>query len=248
MTDRLAVLADIHGNAWALEAVLADARAQRCTSLVNLGDVFHGPLDPGRTARLLEAADADAAPTVGGNEDRALVDAQTLAHDTIAQHARAALSTGWLSWLRELPVSRTLDNGIALCHGTPERDDVYLLERVADDRLEPRPADQIAADLARIDARVVLCAHSHLPRRVDLDDGRIVVNPGSVGVPAYRARRPQPHTVSSGDPRARYAILTGTPEGWDLELRAVPYDVAAAQAAAAKAGFPDWQNYLSAEL
>jgi len=47
---RIAVLADIHANAWALEAVLADVRKHGCAAVWNLGDILHGaPVLPGTT-------------------------------------------------------------------------------------------------------------------------------------------------------------------------------------------------------
>ena len=46
---RFAAIADVHGNHLALEAVLADIRAQGIDDIVNLGDMASGPLDARRT-------------------------------------------------------------------------------------------------------------------------------------------------------------------------------------------------------
>ena len=70
-TSPIAVLADIHGNRWALEAVLEDIRRRGIREMVNLGDCLYGPLDPAGTARLLLELDM---PAVRGNEDRILLD------------------------------------------------------------------------------------------------------------------------------------------------------------------------------
>ena len=64
---RLAVIADIHGNLLALEAVLAHIAARGITRIVNLGDCVSGPLCPAETAARLMAL---AMPTVRGNHDR----------------------------------------------------------------------------------------------------------------------------------------------------------------------------------
>ena len=64
---RLAILSDIHGNLPALEAVVADAEAQRCDGFVNLGDILSGPLWPAETADYLMARDW---PTIAGNHER----------------------------------------------------------------------------------------------------------------------------------------------------------------------------------
>ncbi len=58
-------------HAFALEAVLADARARGLTRFVNLGDTFYGPLDPVGTWRILRELDI---PTVLGNQDRLLLE------------------------------------------------------------------------------------------------------------------------------------------------------------------------------
>ena len=68
---RFAAIADIHGNALALEAVLADIAAQGITDIVNLGDCFSGPLEAGKTADRLLALNL---PTVRGNHDRYLTE------------------------------------------------------------------------------------------------------------------------------------------------------------------------------
>ena len=43
--------------------------------------------------------------------------------------------------------------------------------------------------------------------RSGLRDGRLIVNPGSVGSPGYRETHPYPHVIEAGTPDARYAIL-----------------------------------------
>ena len=53
----------------------------------------------------------------------------------------------------------------------------------------------------------MLCGHSHIARAVRLSDGRLIVNPGSVGSPGYRDIHPFPHVMEAGTPDARYAIL-----------------------------------------
>ena len=68
---RFAAIADVHGNYLALEAVLADIRAQGIGEIVNLGDMASGPLDARRTMDALMALDA---VHVLGNHDRCLID------------------------------------------------------------------------------------------------------------------------------------------------------------------------------
>ena len=64
---QMAVIADVHGNAWALEAVLADIAHRGVKTIVNLGDNANGPLDPARSVELLRGCGA---MHVRGNGDR----------------------------------------------------------------------------------------------------------------------------------------------------------------------------------
>ena len=66
----IAVLSDIHGNRWALEAVLADIQHRGVDELMNIGDSLYGPLDPAGTAEILLPLNI---PTVRGNEDRIIL-------------------------------------------------------------------------------------------------------------------------------------------------------------------------------
>ena len=237
---RIAALADIHGNAWALEAVLADVDRRGAVALFDLGDTLYGPLDPARTARILLERDVAG---VLGNEDRILLEppADAAARPAL-RHTLAALDDVALEWLATRPA--VLREGEVMAfHGTPRSDREYLLERVESARIALRPSDEIAALIGANDAAVVLCGHSHLPRVVALADTRTVVNPGSVGLPAYDDDDP-PHAMETGSPHARYALLERTPVGWDVEQVTVPYDWEAAARCAEHVGRPDWAAWL----
>ena len=71
---------------------------------------------------------------------------------------------------------------------------------------------------------MILCGHTHLQRVVTLEDGRLIVNPGSVGLPAYNDDRPYSHVVESGSPHARYAVVSDEGSGWTADLHLVEYD------------------------
>ena len=62
---------------------------------------------------------------------------------------------------------------------------------------------------------LILCGHTHLPRVVALSSGQLVVNPGSVGLPAYADDAPVAHAMQTFSPHASYAILESGPSGWD---------------------------------
>ena len=72
-----------------------------------------------------------------------------------------------------------------------------------------------------------------------------VVNPGSVGLPAYDDIHPHPHVVETGSPLARWALVETAPGGWRVALCSTPYDVAAAVRRAEANGRPDWADALA---
>ncbi|MFH1913480.1 MAG: metallophosphoesterase family protein [Pseudomonadota bacterium] len=258
-TDTVAVLADIHGNADALRAVLADAARRGVTRFVNLGDSFYGPLDPAATWRLLRDTPM---PAVLGNQDRVLLDpASPMAGLPAFRAARQALGPEGLTWLAGLPATRVVDASLFLCHGTPKSDTAYLLEDVTSGRPQPRPCAAIEADLTGVPpgCAVVLAGHSHYPGVAAC--GRFtVINPGSVGLPAYDDDTP-PHAMAAGSPHARYALLTPPAEPdsppmnaesmdtpWTVELVAVDYDWERAARVAEANGRPDWARWLATGL
>jgi len=237
-----AVLSDIHGNARALEAVLADLAGRDVEAIVNLGDCLYGPFDPRPVAdRLL----ASGWPTVAGNEDRCLVEPGGLAESATARATHERLAPEHLTWIESLP--KTLRIGPALAfHGTPPDDTVYLLSR-PDGAGGIRISTDAEIETATIGAheRLLLCGHDHVSRTVRLGDGRAIVNPGSVGCPAYTDDRPVPHAVENGTPHARYAIVRIGDDRVDVEPRSVSYDWNAAAEEASRNGFPDWARWIA---
>jgi hypothetical protein len=79
---------------------------------------------------------------------------------------------------------------------------------------------------------------------VRLDDGRLIVNPGSVGLPAYEDDHPHAHVVEVGSPHARYAVIAQVRGRWSAEFILVDYDWEAAASAAEVLGRSDWGRAL----
>ena len=73
-----------------------------------------------------------------------------------------------------------------------------------------------------------------------LGDGRLVVNPGSVGSPGFAYHVPFPHVIEAGTPDARYAILELITASWSVTFRHVPYDHDAMAALARRNGDPEF--------
>lgn len=242
MITQLAAIADVHGNTWALDAVLADIARRGIGTIVNLGDCVYGSLDPaGTMARLIQPN----ITTLAGNQDRDVF-APSERVRAAPDHAfvTGALSAEQIAWLSSRPPTLTLGE-VFCCHGTPASDETYLLERVTAHGVSLETGDVIAGRLAGMAEPVVLCAHSHVPRIVWLPSGTLVVNPGSVGMPAYDEDTPFPHVMEAGSPHARYAILTRTAAGWQPELVAVPYDWDAAAEVARRNGRADRARWIA---
>ncbi|MGV1908752.1 metallophosphoesterase family protein [Agrobacterium vitis] len=241
---RFAAIADIHGNCLALEAVLADIATQGIgyDHVVNLGDCFSGPLEAGRTGDLLLLLDL---VTVRGNHDRYLIEQERAAMHSSDAEAYDQLSPRHLQWLQRLPVTAVWREEVFLCHATPKIDDLYWLESVSPEGLVHLKARaEIEALAEGVGQELILCAHSHLPRAVRLTDRRLIVNPGSVGCPAYDDDVPFYHRVEAGTPLASYAILEKGEAGWTVTFRQVPYRHLEMARLAADRGRDDWASGL----
>jgi predicted phosphodiesterase len=216
MVERVAVLSDIHGVLPALEAVLAEPEVRSADRIVLTGDIVAGPL-PVPTLDLL-ASLGERAVWVRGNADREVLDLD------------AEGGTGWVanqlrpdqrSHLGGLPLSVTLDiKGLGptlFCHATPRDDEEVVL-------VDSRTA-RWREVLSTVDDEVttIVCGHTHMPF-VRLVDRRLVVNPGSVGMPY-------------GSAGGHWALLG---PGTGVALRRTPFDADAACARiATESGYPD---------
>jgi len=243
MTMRFAAIADVHGNYLALEAVVADIRAQGIDDIVNLGDMASGPLDARRT---MDALIALGAINVLGNHDRWLIDRPVEKMGSWDRPAYAQLDTRHLDWLRTVPSTQIFRDQVFLCHATPASDNVYWLETVTPEgSVRMSPLEAIEKEAEGISQSLILCAHTHIARAVRLADGRMIVNPGSVGSPGYRDVHPFPHVVEAGTPDARYAILEFVDGTWRATFRHVPYDHDAMAALARRNGQPELASALA---
>jgi predicted phosphodiesterase len=244
---RLAVVSDIHGNLPALQAVLAEIEGERVDRVVNLGDVVSGPLWPQQTAALLRGL---AWPTIRGNHERQVL---TLPADRMGPadaFARAALTGDDLAWLAALPPTLDLGDGVWCCHGTPASDLRYFLETVTPDLgrdgspgVRAATAAEMAERLGAVSAPLVLCGHTHMPRALQ-SGGTLVVNPGSVGLPAFDDDHPHAHFMETGSPHARWALVERVAAGWQVQQRLTAYDWEAAARRAEAAGRGDWADAL----
>ncbi|PWD49699.1 YfcE family phosphodiesterase [Serinibacter arcticus] len=181
MVRTVAVLSDVHGVLPVLDAVLAHPLVVGADAVVVCGDHAAGPQP---TQVLDRLAALPAVVLVRGNADRELLAAargeDVDLPDPVVGWAARELRPHHLDLLASLPHPVTLEvdgfGPVVFCHGTPRDDEEVVL---VDTRLE-RWAEVLADLPAQV--RTVVCGHTHMPF-VRLVDRRLVVNPGSVGMP-----------------------------------------------------------------
>ena len=242
---RIALISDIHGNLVALDAVLADIQAQNVERIVCLGDVaLTGPQPREAVARLRSLA----CPVVMGNCDAWMLAPES--RDSNDQNARNIqdidqwtvdqLAPDDLDYLRTFQPTVAValddagaggDSGMLLCyHGSPRSFHDQIVPLTPHDRL-----DELFAGTA---ARVYAGGHTH-EQMVRRHGQSLVLNPGSVGLPFDQV----PASSDARNPAwAEYAILDAQGERVSVDLRRVPFDLAALLRAAHASGMPhaDW--------
>lgn len=210
---RIAFLADIHGNATALEAVLHDISQQRVDKICVLGDIsFRGP-EPKRALDIVRSLNCD---VIKGNADEWLtrginkgevsdeaLEIMQLERDWTLQR----LNEDDLEYLKNLPTELVLEDGldsiVHAFHATP----TSLFDVVLPDNTK-EIEDTI---MRRDDADLYVYGHIHQPFIRSMH-GKNVVNTGSVGLPF------------DGHPLASY-LLAEIEEGRHrLQINRVPYN------------------------
>jgi len=181
---RIAVLADIHGNLPALDAVLRDVAAAGADVIVLNGDMATGPMPAETLDRL--AGLGDQAIWVRGNADREIVagydgvlnpDLPDVARRP-TEYCAARLDRRHRDLLAGLPLTVTLDvtglGPVLFCHATTRTDtEIVLVDS---------PVDRYRDAFAGAAEQTVVLGHTHMPFQ-RLADRRQFINPGSVGMP-----------------------------------------------------------------
>jgi len=229
---RIAAFGDIHGNVFALQAVLADLRAHRPDGLVVTGDLVYKFPWGAEVVDLLR--DLPGQVILGNSEvylalwGTALWPAHwdmPLAQQVVAWE-RERLGSRRVAWLGSLPEHVAFSGGrledLVVVHGVPGNPFLPFLARPAEDRSPWVQTDQRASELlGGLDADVVVCGHTHttlvrqVPRRVG--DGSVrIINPGAL---SYG------RGANAGAGRADYVLLDwSAPTGWQISLHTVRYD------------------------
>ncbi|MFC1946686.1 metallophosphoesterase family protein [Chloroflexota bacterium] len=232
---RYAIIADIHSNLTAFQAVLNDINTQESIDIIwCLGDIVgYGP-DPHECIELLRKYDHIC---VAGNHDRAVIGKMDMtSFNTYAAEAvnwtTGKLSIGDITYLNNLPESIE-DDDFSLVHGSPREP---IMEYILSMSVARQNFDCFRT-------KYCLVGHTHLPQAYSLDEEdnftatkllpniklitgetRLIVNPGAVGQPR------------DGNPEASYAIFDNRTK--IIQLRRVSYDIRQTQDRIMKSGLP----------
>ena len=230
---RIAALSDLHGNATALEATLQEIDRDRPDALIVAGDlVLNGP-EPGLVVDVLRALPAATTLIVQGNTDIAVADFDYAAAfpwmtdgvpdaiQSAAEWAHDQLGEERVDWLRRLPSERRFraddDTLVLACHASPGSQTAGF-----DQALDPSITIE---RVARTDARVIVCGHTHLPEVRDLG-WKVIVNDGSAGY------------IFDGEPTASWALIEIEDGEVRSEIRRTSFDALAVANAISARGLP----------
>lgn len=226
---RVALIADIHANIHALEAVLKSIEAQGIDSIYCLGDTVGYGAFPNEVVATLRDRSI---PTIQGNYDESTGEELFTCGCDFADAEAARLgeiSNNWTidnssdktkEWLRGLPKSLNVKLGelsVLLVHGSPRKNNEYLHRHLSD--------IEIHEATSAYDFDVLISGHTHQPYHRVIN-GRHFINPGSVGKPKH------------GNPNALYGILEIVAGKVTFTSVEVAYDVDAAAQAITEAGLP----------
>lgn len=199
----IAVFGDIHGNIWALEAVLAEVDRLHPQQVVVAGDLAVGGPNP---AECVAAIRRRGYPTIRGNTDEWVTKVPSAVRDS-PTWTSAQLGEENRRYLAGLPFLWRLPHGsgdLVVVHATPWS--------IGDAVSPDAPLDLANRILDEANAAIVVYGHIHIPY-IRLIGTRFLVNTGSVGLPY------------DGDSRASYVTLEGGGELWKPTLRRVSYKV-----------------------
>ena len=222
MRSTIALIADIHGNLAALEAVLEALAHERPDEIVCLGDVAATGPQP---RQVLDRLHRLGCPVVMGNADaelllpivaepeadgdtRRILDIDRWGASQLDEADRAFIA----SFRPTIEIALANERSLLCCHGSP---------RSFDDRITATtPDDALAGLLAGHDAVAIAGGHTHI-RLLRAFQGREIINPGSVGL-AYQFF---PDGSVRVPPWAEFAILSDADQGAvSVDFRRIPYD------------------------
>jgi len=217
---RLALVSDLHGNALAFEQVLSRIERHGADQIICLGDVATLGPEPERVLELLEASGA---LCILDNHDEFLLRPETVASYTsipvlidAIDWCRSRLSAASLDLIRgfreQLELSLNHREALLAFHGTPASNTTDLLATT-----DPATVEEW---IGASSGTVLVGGHTHL-QMLRQHRGRLLVNPGSVGMPFKEYVAGAPPEVL---PFAEYAVVDFDATSVNVSLQRVALD------------------------
>lgn len=222
---RLAVLADIHGNLPAFEAVLEHLDRQKVDGLIIAGDTVNCGPD---SAACWSLAQAQGCPVLRGNHERYVYDLHAPGAPPEWRSPRFAPTRWTYAQCNEAMRSQMAEAPFSLRpEGTADLLVVHASKRADNDALTAHtPTETLGLMFAGCDDRLIVRGHNHIPGERQWD-GRSIVTTGSVGFPV------------NGEPTAQYLLLERGRSGWRWQHHWVPYDLDAVETRFRTSGYLD---------
>lgn len=213
---RIAIFSDVHGNRFALEAVLKDIESVKPDAIANLGDQIWGSGDPAGAWKLQQEIGA---VMVRGNTDEFLSyeDKEFGPALGFVQWLRNQLPSDSAAQLMQLPIVQTIGDEVVVAHSnlkTPHEAlfDTKETANIPIAEVTQQMLDQLASYPK---AKVVVVGHTHT-EVIATHEGITFVNAGAVS------------RQKDGDPAARWVLLEKRWNRWSVSFRRVEYDLEAA--------------------
>lgn len=227
---KFAVLSDIHSNHCALESVFKYISGKYYDMYIFLGDYITDCPYPQKTIALLrEFSQRHKCVFIRGNREDYIIEHRNGGEWEYGSKTGAlrytyeSLNADELDWLAAMPISMRIETDgcppFIICHGSPEKSN-YLFHT---------DTPEAAAMAERMDCGLMLCGHSHIPF-VFRYGGKMIVNPGALGMPV------------NGQNRAQFAEVTFNGE-WHAEIVSVEYDIEREVAEFAESGLLEKSGY-----
>jgi putative phosphoesterase len=204
---KIAVLSDIHGNKIALETVINEISVEKIDHIIILGDLVTDL--PHETNSVLELIKTLGNFVIKGNRESYLLnDHEPLEYDQFLTTflTKKIISEKNYNYLELLPehISLVFDSKFSLhcVHGSPSSNSEHIKENGIEANIN---------HLNKINENLLLCGHTHEQWYKNIN-GKIILNPGSVGL------------NFSGDRTANYAIINSFKNKINIELRKTHYD------------------------
>ncbi|WP_254810137.1 metallophosphoesterase family protein [Natronosalvus amylolyticus] len=237
-----AIIADIHGNTVALDAVLRDLEDETIDRIVCLGDVAAGGPEPSEAVNRIRRLDC---PVVMGNADEWVITPEAAEEpeeslewfSDIGAWGGEQLSDSQLDFVKSFDstIEVQLDDGLQLVcyHGSPQSTTDWVAPTTPQNEL-----DEMFDDC---EADILAGGHTHIQLFQQYRDA-ILLNPGSVGL-SYGIERTTGRVYNRLE--AEYALLTQSNGTLDVSLRRTPFDLDAVREMAHESEMPHTDRWLA---